>query len=299
MARITFAIPFHSNLALLEKAVESVLAQSLTDWELIISDDHSPEDGAARIPEKYKDARIRYARNDTNLGMAGNWNRGLDLAQSELVTLLHADDFLLPSYADVMVAAAGRHPDATAFFCDVSIVDGGDRPVLSVPDLYKKLLWPHRKGALILAGEGGLRALMKGDFIMCPTLCYRKSKLGALRFSETWKMVLDLDLEARLLLRGDTLIGVTDKAYAYRRHSDNSSLKYTQSLLRFREEIAIFREIGARARDKGWARVAAIAARKRIIKLHLLYCIFRDVLTLRLPLAAAKGRFLIKEVIPG
>jgi glycosyltransferase involved in cell wall biosynthesis len=299
MPRITFAIPFYSDLSFLEQAVESVLAQSLTDWELVISDDHSVEDGAAAIASRHPDARIRCVRNPETVGMAGNWNRCLDLARTDLVTILHSDDRLLPDYAALMVAAAERDREATAFFCDAVVIDAAGATIVSAPELYKRLLVPRGQEPFRVHGEDGLARLMKGDFIMCPSLCYRRERLGELRFSHQWKMVLDLDLESALLLRGDTLVGLREKAYAYRRHAANSSLKYTHDLLRFREEVAIFRTIDERARARGWRQAAGVASRRRIIRLNLLYHVLRDMLTLRLRGAASKTRFLVEELLAG
>ena len=60
--------------------------------------------------------RVRYLRNPKNLGMAENWNRCLDVADTELVTLLHGDDELCPEYGLRMTDAMKAHPSAAAAF---------------------------------------------------------------------------------------------------------------------------------------------------------------------------------------
>ena len=58
-------------------------------------------DGVAELVAGFGDPRIAYRANDATLGITANWNRCLDLADTELVTLLHADDQLGPEYSDI------------------------------------------------------------------------------------------------------------------------------------------------------------------------------------------------------
>src|SRR5262245_36289058 len=97
---VTVAVPFYQGTEFLRRAIASVYTQSDPNWRLRVCDD-GPDPGARQLVET-GDARVRYLRNDRNLGMAGNWNRCLAAAETELVNLLHADDELLPSYIDRM-----------------------------------------------------------------------------------------------------------------------------------------------------------------------------------------------------
>ena len=69
---------------------------------------------------------------------------------------------------------------------------------------------------------------MHGDFIMCPTVCYRRSRLPAERFRAEWRQVLDLDFFTRILLAGGTMVGLPTSAYAYRRHAENATARQTR-----------------------------------------------------------------------
>ncbi len=287
---LTIAIPFYQGHAYLRLAIDSVLRQERADWQLLVSDDGS-EASTEELVRGYGDARLQYQRNERNLGMAGNWNRCLDLAPTDLVTLLHADDQLLPNYATLMTTAAAEHPRAALLFCRSRIIDAAGRPCLSLPDFVKRFLEPGR-GVLHLEGAAALEALLYGDFIMCPTVCYRKSVLGARRFSTEWKQVLDLDLYTRLLLEGEHLVGLPTRAYAYRRHPGNATAQHTQDLLRFREESALYDRLAQQAAQRGWTRAARVARGKRIIKLNLLYQVLRDALRLHFGSAGTKLAFL-------
>src|SRR4051794_20749684 len=90
---LTFAIPYYARLDYLRQAIASVFRQSSPCWELIVCDDSGGE--AEDLVASYGDARLKYYKNPCRLGMVANWNRCLDLARTDLVTLLHADDELL------------------------------------------------------------------------------------------------------------------------------------------------------------------------------------------------------------
>jgi glycosyltransferase involved in cell wall biosynthesis len=289
---LTIAIPFYKGHAYLRAAIQSVLRQTSPNWQLVVCDD-GPEPGTRELVESFADPRIRYLKNDKNLGMAGNWNRCLDVADTDLVNLLHNDDELLPNYVELMLAAGRQFPDAAAFFCKAKVIDAAGRPSFSVVDYVKRFLEPKSDGPLVLEGRSAVAALMRGDFIMCPTVCYRRSRLPAERFRPDWRMVLDLDFFTRILLSGGTMVGLPAVAYAYRRHPENATTAYTESLLRFEEESRLHDHIAAEADRRGWPDVARVAARKGVIKAHLLFRMAQDVGRLRLRAGAKKGTFLL------
>lgn len=287
--RLTVAIPFHRGLGYLREAIESVLAQTRADWRCLVSDDRGePDAEAARaLVAGFSDPRLAYARNPANLGMVANWNRCLELAETELVTLLHADDRLLPGYVETLLGLAERFPDAAAWFCAAQIVGPSGERRFSLADAVKPLFTPRGRGPIVLRGEAGLRALAAGNFIICPTLCFRRAALGARGFDPRWRQVQDLELTARLLLGGATLAGTREVAYAYRRHPGSATERQTESLLRFEEELALLADLAAAAEAAGWRRAARVARRAWTPKLHLAWRALLDLAALR-PAAAAR-----------
>src|SRR5437762_3520341 len=111
---ITLAIPYYRGLDYLRRAIESVVRQTSSNWRLLVIDDGSDEPAESTVAH-FREPRVGYLRNTSTLGMAGNWNRCLDLAQTDLVTILHADDELLPNYVQLMATADQEVADAVAF----------------------------------------------------------------------------------------------------------------------------------------------------------------------------------------
>jgi glycosyltransferase involved in cell wall biosynthesis len=268
---IVIAIPFFKRREYLRRAIESVLRQSMPDWQLLVCDDCSPEQVAAELSREFHDERIRYHRNSTNLGLPGNWNRCLELADAELVTLLHDDDELLPGYCEFMLDAAHKYPAAAAFHCGASVMNDQGAAMVSAPDLFKRLLTIGHPSTTIWQGERALQSLLRGNIVYCPTVCYRKAVIGGMRFSNQWKHVPDLEFIARMLLGGLTLVGFKSIQYAYRRHAGSVTSHGVQTLERFDEESRLFDVIASSCTQRGWQRAAKTARSKRITMLQLLY----------------------------
>jgi glycosyltransferase involved in cell wall biosynthesis len=116
MFKVSVIMICRDGQAYLAEAVESVLAQTVSDWELLIVDDGS-QDGSIDVASEYvraESARIRsLSRADgRSVGMSAARNAGLRQASAEYVALLDCDDTWLPEKLEVQLALAERHADA-------------------------------------------------------------------------------------------------------------------------------------------------------------------------------------------
>ena len=290
---ITFAIPYYSGADYLVRALKSVLAQQGVAWQAVVCNDG--KDDIAELVRDVGEGRVRYLVNEKNLGMAGNWNRCLEAAETDLVTLLHGDDELTASYGARMAEALGAHPRAAAAYCRYDVIGPASEPVRSMTDVVKDLIDPARRGDTVLAGEAGMRALLRANIIAAPTLCYRKSVLGTRRFPPGHKFVLDWELTTQILLDGDEIVGVHDKLFRYRRHPAQATEQLTHAGLRFREEIDFYERAADRVARRGWTSCARVARRMLFTRLHIAYRTARS--AARLDLADARaGIALLREL---
>ncbi|BCO58014.1 hypothetical protein MINTM005_32580 [Mycobacterium intracellulare] len=92
---ISVCVPMYNNAATIERCLRSVLDQHGVEFEIVIVDDQSTDDGAA-IAATLLRAGDRLIRNDARLGLNGNHNRCLALARGDYIQFLHGDDWLLP-----------------------------------------------------------------------------------------------------------------------------------------------------------------------------------------------------------
>ena len=290
---ITIAIPYYDRRKYLRRAIDSVRSQTIDRWRLVICDNCSSHNFAEELVASLADNRVAYFREPARVARAECFNRGIELAETDLVVLLHDDDELLPSYCELMLDAAEQFPEAVAFYCRTRIVGENSRPVVSLRDSLKAILTGGQSGAtMLLQGEPAAIALLRANFIYGPSVCYRKSRLAAHRFSSKWDQVLDMELHAKLLMEGETLVGLRAIAYCYRRHAEQATVENLQSMRYFEEEAALFDELANKADELGWSHAAKVARQKRVTKMQVLYQSIASGLRLRWRDAAKNLAFL-------
>jgi glycosyltransferase involved in cell wall biosynthesis len=118
---VTFGIPTY-NSRFLEAAVRSALSQTLSDIEVVVSDDGKRPESKALV-ERLGDPRVRYVQTDGPPGVPANWNRCLRLARGKYFVLLPDDDVVAPEFAAEMVTALEQRPDAGFAQCGLLAVD--------------------------------------------------------------------------------------------------------------------------------------------------------------------------------
>ena len=108
---ISFILPAWKS-RFLQEAVESIVGQTSPDWELVVVDDCSPEP-LREIVESFADPRIRYVRNETNIGgenLVRQWNHCLSFATGDYVVLAADDDLYRPAFGEEMIRLAEKYP---------------------------------------------------------------------------------------------------------------------------------------------------------------------------------------------
>lgn len=197
---VSVCIPAYMGAEFIGNAIESTLLQTLNDFELIIIDDNST-DGTENIVGNYKDPRIRFLRNDQNLGPEGNWNRCLTEARGKYLKLLPQDDILAPSCLELQVAVleADSIEHIALVFCSRYIINPDGRVLMS-------RRYPIGHEGLI-AGDAVMRTCVRRgtNLIGEPgAVLFRKSLADRVgKFDATNPYVIDLDYWFRLLAHGD------------------------------------------------------------------------------------------------
>ncbi len=120
--RVTVLIPAYNAATHLRDAIDSILRQSFTDFELIVVDDASV-DGTSAILASYNDPRIRVHRFSKNSGVSAARNMGISLALGEYIALLDADDIAYPKRLELQVAYLDQHPDVAVVGSLVDYID--------------------------------------------------------------------------------------------------------------------------------------------------------------------------------
>ena len=108
-----------------KECIDSILAQTYTDFELIIVNDASPEN-IDEIVHQYSDDRIQYYVNIQNIGaehVVDNWNKCLSYAKGEYFILMGDDDKIEPNYLDEFAKLINKYPDLNVYHCRSYVIN--------------------------------------------------------------------------------------------------------------------------------------------------------------------------------
>ena len=147
MARVFVGIPSKDRPEFVKEAVESVIAQSFTDFRLIVSDNCSHPDNAARV-EKYirerGDPRITYVRQPEDKGEYGQGRYFIGQCVEEYFVILHDDDRLEPEHLNFAVGALDRDASVAFLASNQYIIDENGIPDQGRTQEYRRFTCRHR-----------------------------------------------------------------------------------------------------------------------------------------------------------
>lgn len=112
--KVSIIIPLYNKAPYIKRALDSVLAQTIQNFEVIVVNDGS-QDGGEMIVEKYSDSRIHLI-NQENRGVSIARNSGVNAARADLVAFLDADDEWLPEFLEEIIALNIKYPNAGMYF---------------------------------------------------------------------------------------------------------------------------------------------------------------------------------------
>lgn len=182
----------------LKKTIESVLNQSYIDYEVIIVDDHSPEN-LFSIVSQFHDKRIHYYRNEDNKGainVVDNWNICLKYSIGDYVICMGDDDMLSPDALEKYAYYIEKYPQVDVLHSRVMMIDEFEQPIRTLPerDEYESalsLLRRRLEGTYQFIGDFcyKMEPLRKaGGFYKLP-LAWGSDDISALRAAETFGIV--------------------------------------------------------------------------------------------------------------
>ncbi len=126
--RVTVLLATYNDEPFLGAAIDSVLAQTFSDFELLVVIDAST-DRSRDIVESYRDAHVRLLVNETNIGLAASLNRGLAIIASDYVARLDGNDLCFPERLARQAAYLDAHPEVAVVGSQATLIDVAGRSI--------------------------------------------------------------------------------------------------------------------------------------------------------------------------
>lgn len=207
------------------ETIDSVLTQSLTDFELLIIDDGSTDSSVHLISDYMSDERVKLFRNQRNIGLPGTLRKGVELSSGEWIARIDQDDLMSPHRLERQLSFAKCNSlDICGSWADLIDADGRSFGELRVPRSHAEILFAMR---------------FQNPFIHS-TVIFRRDL--AKRTNQTYSfdrriIVEDFDLWSRFALGGARMGSIGSKLVKYRVHSNSITSNNISAMNHAREEV--------------------------------------------------------------
>ena len=260
---VSVIIPNYNHARFLEERIQSVLGQTYQDFELIILDDCSPDDGASkRIIEAYRDnphvSHIVY--NETNSGSAfKQWHKGFELAKGKYVWIAESDDSCKETFLETLVDKSERHDTVLTFSKSLKCDEYGN----SIPWNFQDVL----AGSFVMEGKDFIKKHMCGKNVVAnasSALILRQSAMSLNRQYTKMRAEGDWLFWIELAERGRVYY-VNEKLNYFRSHSLNTTKDSMRKGINHLEHLTVYNYL-----TRGNYLVGLKKEQHRIIFVHVL-----------------------------
>lgn len=213
---VSVVMPAYNAAQYVEETIRSVVAQTVTDWELIVVDDSSADDTCdlvERLAEE--DSRIRLVKNAENSGVAMTRNRAMNMARGQYVAFLDSDDIWYPEKLEKQIALM-KATCADIVYCSYAIINEDNEKQCS------DFLVPEKTD---------LNAMLIKSVLSCSTVLLTREVVNQYRFSGDYYHE-DYILWLRMLKDGKKAHGCTQVLAAYRIRRDSRASNKIRSAQR-------------------------------------------------------------------
>ncbi|MFK7908866.1 MAG: glycosyltransferase family 2 protein [Chitinophagales bacterium] len=212
--KVSILISVYNQLHCLSAAIESALAQDYPNIEIVISDDYSTDGEVGEFVQRFEDERIKYFRNEQNLGTHKNYQRVLyDYANGVYAIMLNADDYWIDAgFISKAMKIFLENEDVALVFGDIRVYVAG-RDTFLEDEMHKNL-------PSIIDGNWFFMEYPKGYSLPHLTCLYDRKRAIELNFytneaiSGDWESLLKL-------IQGSQVGYISEKVGIYVKHSNN------------------------------------------------------------------------------
>ncbi len=248
---------------------------SLTEYtspertRIFVIDDASPTDHIRVVCREFLD-RVTYIRNESNLGLAANFQNCINLSKTEYTLIMGSDDCAMEGIEDSCIESFNRWPDTKALQLGVRVINEKGSRVHGLTELLKSLISPVTRIDKSFSGQYLIRRILIGQFLYFPAIVWRTQTLKEYPLDTRYRTAVDLDLILRMALNNEVFSFNTRPSFEYRRHGESVSSKLSQGMIRFDEEISVHKKFIAESNLRSIYKFDVFAKLAITVRLHAL-----------------------------
>ena len=233
MPNVSICIPSYNHGAFIGEAIQSVLDQTYLDFEIIVADDCST-DNTEKVVKSFKDPRIKFFRNENNLGMVPNTNKALKLAKGEFIGVLNSDDYYDPKMIETALKMFDKNPEIGFAYSPYVMVNEDGEVITKVE--------PRDWGRKFKSKEGFKKLALGNVAPPSGVIVRRKCYETVGPFDEEFPYCHDWNMWLRLSLKYDFAC-LPDYLLYYRMHSRNTSVALYNSFETAMQEYGMLKKL--------------------------------------------------------
>jgi len=255
---VSICIPTYNNARFLRESLDSIVNQTYSNKEIIVSDNAST-DGTKEIADEYvKKYGVRYYRNAKTVDMYDNFNRCINLAHGEFVAIYHSDDIYRVNIVEKEANFLQSHSNAGAVFTSGSSINEKGETIGTF-NLPKEL-----KGKDIYTFEDIYITLLKyGNILSCPTCMVRKDVHKEVGFYDVRRFGRPADLAMYLKILEKFPIGIIDESLHKYRISKTQGIKQWHYLRTKRNDVFLVMEYFLKSKA-----LQDVSIEKRVLRMY-------------------------------
>ena len=253
--KVSVITPAYKAARYIGQAIESVQAQTLTDWEMIIVDDASPDETAEVVKRYLDDPRIKLIRSERNRGECGARNLALEAAQGEWIAVLDADDWFAPERLEHLWRFAQEKGATVVADLQLQIDDAGKTYGVSFPSHLSPPMQPIYYSA---------REYLYHHIPMQPFAFHEHILLHRLKYPEGVVLGGDFIFQVQLVLHAFGVWILPEPTYLYRVYPTSMFSLYGHDIVKVNQMFDILASLDGIRNDAELVRCVEVA-RKRFL----------------------------------
>lgn len=281
--KFSIILPVKKGLKYTQQCVESILNQTLPDFNLLILLDNSTPDGTYEYLLSIKDKRIIIYMSETSLTIEENWERIMTIPKNEFITIIGYDDMLKPAYLETMNKLINKFPDATLYQTHYAYIDSKGKLLRKCKPMQEKENGPEL-----------LQSILQNQIDIVGTGFMMRSKdydeMGGIPTSYPNLLFADFELWLNLTIKNYKATS-SDEGFFFRLHQSTTAVSSDEKYQKAFEKFIFYLET---LKQKGTGYQKAIAENADKFIMH--YCKSLSHRILRTP-KAKRGNLSVKSVL--